>query len=189
MPADAAAELTFQHTRDVDDVRQTILDMHAEVRGDFGLMSKPFNAVERFDERLTAYAQRPGWEAVIARTGTGEPAGFCFGTPLAPHSAWWAAMRPPLPDGYTTETGHRTLAFQEICVRKPWRGRGIARRLHDELLVGHTEERVTLLVDPTVGDGRVRAVYESWGYEQIGQQKPFDDSPTFTVMVRDLEQA
>ncbi|MET9419053.1 N-acetyltransferase, partial [Streptomyces klenkii] len=80
MPADATAGLTFQHTRDVDDVRQTILDVHAEVRGDFGLMSKPFNHVERFDERLTAYAQRPGWEAVIARTGTGEPAGFCFGT-------------------------------------------------------------------------------------------------------------
>ncbi|MFI2077561.1 GNAT family N-acetyltransferase [Streptomyces triculaminicus] len=182
------ADLTFQRTSDVEAVRQTILDVHAEVRADFGLMSKPFNHVARFDERLTAYAQRSGWQAVIARTAVGEPAGFCFGTPLAPDSAWWAAMNPPLDEDYTLETGTRTLAFQEICVRKPWRGRGIARRLHDELLADHTEERVTLLVDPTVGDGRVQAVYESWGYEQIGQQKPFDDSPTFAVMMRSLEE-
>ncbi|WKU42634.1 GNAT family N-acetyltransferase [Streptomyces sp. VNUA116] len=182
------ADLTFRRTSDVEAVRQTILDLHAEVRGDFGLMSKPFNSIERFDERLTAYAQRPGWQAVVAHTTSHEPVGFCFGTPLAPNTAWWASMLNPLPDGYTTETGHRTMAFQEICVRKAWRGRGVARRLHDELLDGRPEERVTLLVAPEAGDGKVRAVYESWGYEQIGKQKPFEDSPTFAVMVHLLRQ-
>ncbi|GGR46009.1 N-acetyltransferase [Streptomyces netropsis] len=185
MPAETD-DLTFHRTSDVEDVRQTILDLHAEVRGDFGLMSKPFNSIERFDERLTAYAQRPGWEAVVARTAVGEPVGFCFGTPLGPNTSWWTAMTIPLPEGFTAETGSRTLAFQEICLRKPWRGQGAARHLHDELLAGHVEERVTLLVDPTAGEGRVQAVYESWGYEQIGQQQPFADSPVFAVMMRNL---
>ncbi|PAU47987.1 acetyltransferase [Streptomyces albireticuli] len=172
----------------MDEVRQTILDLHAEVRGDFGLLDRPFNTVERFDERLIAYAQRPGWETVIACTRGGEPVGFCFGTPLASTTGWWSSMVTPLPEGFTEETGSRTVAFQEICVRKPWRGQGVARRLHDELLDGHQEERVTLLVDPDAGGGKVKAVYESWGYEEAGQQQPFPDSPRFAVMMRSLRQ-
>ncbi|MEU5053711.1 N-acetyltransferase [Streptomyces sp. NPDC021096] len=178
--------LEFRRSRDVDEVRQTILDLHVEVRGDFALLDRPFNTVERFDERLLAYAKRPGWETVIARTPGGEPVGFCFGTPLAPATGWWSSMLTPLPDGYTTETGTRTFAFQEICVRKAWRGQGAARRLHDELLAGHAEERVTLLVNPGAGGGKLKAVYESWGYEEIGKQQPFEDSPKFSVMMRPL---
>jgi GNAT superfamily N-acetyltransferase len=177
--------LTFRRTGDVEEVRRTVLDVHAEVRGDFGLLGKPFNSVERFGERLVGYAQRPGWESVVVHVD-GTPAGFAFGTPLAPDTRWWSSMTTPLPDGYTVETGSRTFAFQEICVRGPWRGRGVARRLHDELLTGHAEERVTLLVNPAAGDGRVRAVYESWGYRQVGEQQPFEDRPVFAVMMRAL---
>ncbi|MEU1377954.1 GNAT family N-acetyltransferase [Streptomyces triculaminicus] len=180
-------ELEFRRNLDVEDVRQTILDLHVEVCGDFGLLDRPFNSIERYDERLLTYTQRPGWEAMVARTPDGEPAGFCFGTPLAPNTGWWSSMTTPLPDGYTTETGTRTLAFQEICVRKPWRGRSIARRLHDELLAGHPEERVTLLVDPNAGGGKVKALYESWGYQEIGKQQPFEDSPQFAVMMYPLQ--
>ncbi len=42
----------------------------------------------------------------------------------------------------------------------------------------------TLLVDPThVG---VKRLYESWGYEHIGDQKPFPDLPLYATMVREL---
>ncbi|MFI9724632.1 GNAT family N-acetyltransferase [Streptomyces sp. NPDC052396] len=180
--------MQFRRSRDVDEVRRTILDLHVEVRGDFGLLDRPFNTVERFDERLLAYAKRPGWETVVASLPSGEPMGFCFGTPLGPDTRWWASMITPLPDGYTTETGARTLAFQEICVRKAWRGRGVAQRLHDELLAGHTEERVTLLVNPAAGNGKVKAVYENWGYEEASKQQPFKDSPVFAIMTRPLRQ-
>ncbi|MFC5724693.1 N-acetyltransferase [Streptomyces gamaensis] len=181
--------LEFRRSSTVEEVRRTILDLHAEVRGDFGLLDHPFNTVARFDERLLVYARRPGWQTVIARTPAGEPVGFCFGTPLAPDTRWWSSVTTPVPDGYTTETGSRTLAFQEICVRKPWRGRGAARRLHDSLLAGRTEERVTLLVDPEAGGGKVRAVYQSWGYEQVASQQPFPDSPVFACMTRPLRLA
>ncbi|MFF3937676.1 GNAT family N-acetyltransferase [Streptomyces phaeofaciens] len=164
-------------------MRRTLVDIHVEVRRrDFGLTG-PFYAAERFDERLSGHSSQPGWETVVAYDGP-EPAGFAYATPLGTGTRWWTAMTTPLPDGYTTETGKRTLALNEIVVRRPWRGTGLARRIHEELLAGRTEERVTLLVNPKAGDGKVQAVYERWGYEKIGEQQPFADSPVFAAMMR-----
>lgn len=181
------ADLTFRHHTDVEEVRRLLLDIHAEVRGDFGLMSAPFYHVDRFNERLTGYASRPGWEAVIGYQEH-TPVGYAFAVPLGENTGWWSAMRDPLPEEYVRETGTRTLALNEILVREPWRGAhgaGAARRIHEELLSGRTEERVTLLVNPQRADGRLKAVYESWGYKEIGQQQPFPDSPVFAAMMRD----
>ncbi|MFE0422324.1 N-acetyltransferase [Streptomyces sp. NPDC058953] len=164
-------------------VRQTILDIHAEVRHqDFG-MTGEFHTVARFDERLSAYASRPGWAAVLGYDG-GEPVGLCFGMPLAADTRWWRSMTEPVPEDVIREDGRRTVGLNEIVVRKRWRGTGVARRLHDTWLAGRTEERVTLLVDPRSGDGKVKAVYESWGYEKLGEQQPFPDSPRFAAMIR-----
>ncbi|MFI5799049.1 N-acetyltransferase [Streptomyces sp. NPDC051677] len=179
--------LILLRTRDVEKYRQLILDIHVEVRTQFGLMKDSFNAVERFDERLTSYASRDGWEAVIALQGD-EPAGYIFGGPLAVGSLWWSTMRQTPPDDFTRETGTRTFAVQEVLVRKAFRGTagaGASRLLHEKLLAERHEERATLLVDPTRSDGRLKAVYESWGYRDIGEQQPFDDSPVFATMLRD----
>ncbi|MCX2968225.1 MULTISPECIES: GNAT family N-acetyltransferase [Streptomyces] len=170
------------------DIRQTILDVHAEVRHrDFGLTSD-FYSVERFDERLTAYASRPGWTAACGWED-GTPAGFCFGMPLAPETRWWSAMTTPLPENVTKETGNRTVALNEIVVRKPWRGQGVAWQLHEAWLSQRSEQRVTLLVNPAAGDGAVQAVYEAWGYRKIGEQQPFPDSPRFAAMLRPVRLA
>ncbi|MFJ4683874.1 N-acetyltransferase [Streptomyces sp. NPDC088789] len=174
-------------TSDVEKYRQLFLNVHAEVRGDFGLMNQSFNAVDRFDERLSRYASRPGWEAVIAFDGD-EPAGYVFGVPLAPGSLWWSTMHQAPTEEFTTETGSRTFAVNEVLVREAHRGtagRGASRALHEKLLAERTEARATLLVDPGSSGGRVKAVYESWGYRDIGPQQPFDDSPTFATMLRD----
>ncbi|AZK96204.1 MULTISPECIES: GNAT family N-acetyltransferase [Streptomyces] len=166
-------------------VRQTVLDIHAEVRHqDFGLTGD-FHTVARFDERLSAYASRPGWAAVLGYDA-GEPVGFCFGMALAADTRWWRSMTEPVPEEVIWEDGRRTAALNEIVVRKRWRGTGTARRLHDTWLAGRTEERVTLLVDPAAGGGKVQAVYESWGYEKLGEQQPFPDSPRFAAMIRPL---
>lgn len=179
--------ITYRRTSDVRKVRQLILDIHVEVRGEFGLMDRPFYQRERFDERLTSYSSRPGWEAVVAYDHK-EPVGYVFAVPLGESTAWWSAEQTPLPEDYVKENGERTLALNEILVRRPWRGahgKGTARGLHEELLSERQEQRVTLLVNPTLSDGRLKAVYESWGYEQIGSQQPFDDSPVFATMMRD----
>jgi hypothetical protein len=179
--------LTFRRTSDVDSVRRLLLDIHVEVRGDFGLMDREFYSRERYEERLNSYSSRPGWEAVIAYEGD-EPAGYVFAVPLGPDTGWWSSMHEPLPEDYTREDGTRTLALNEILVRRPWRGahgRGTARRLHETLLAERTEQRVTLLVNPALSGGRLKAVYESWGYQEIGRQQPFADSPVFATMMRD----
>ncbi|WP_031080338.1 GNAT family N-acetyltransferase [Streptomyces sp. NRRL S-118] len=164
-------------------IRQDILDIHDEVRHrDFGLTGD-FYTVERFDERLTMYAARPGWTAVIGYENN-EPVGFCFGVPLGPDTKWWTTMKDPLPVDFTNEDGKRTVALNEIVVRKPWRGSGVAWQLHEAWLSQREEERVTLLVNPAAGDGAVQAVYEAWGYRKIGEQQPFPDSPVFAVMMR-----
>jgi GNAT superfamily N-acetyltransferase len=176
--------LELRHYTDVELVRQTIVDIHVEVRQrDLGLTG-PFYSADRFNERLSGHSAVTGWEAVIAYDG-GEPAGFAYATPLGPNTRWWTGMTTPLPDGYTMETGTRTLALNEIVVRRPWRGTGLAQRIHEELLAGRGEERVTLLVNPKAGDGKVQAVYERWGYEKIGDQQPFADSPVFASMMRE----
>ncbi|MET9734744.1 N-acetyltransferase [Streptomyces sp. NPDC006458] len=180
--------LKLLRTTDVEKYRRIFLDVHVEVRTEFGLMDSPFNAVDRFDERLTSYASRDGWGAVIALDGDEEPVGYIFGGPLAPGSRWWTSMRQVPPDDFTRETGTRTFAVQEVLVRKAYRGTagaGVSRMLHETLLAERSEERATLLVDASRSDGRLRAVYESWGYRDIGPQQPFDDSPVFATMMRD----
>jgi hypothetical protein len=68
--------------------------------------------------------------------------------------------------------------------RVPWRGKRVAKRIHDEFLADRTEERVTLLVNPLAGDGRVQALYESWGYEPFNEQQPSPDAPRLVAMMR-----
>ncbi|MFJ8589678.1 GNAT family N-acetyltransferase [Streptomyces sp. NPDC093595] len=93
-------------------------------------------------------------------------------------------MSEPLAEDFTRENGKRTVALNEIVVRKPWRGSGVAWQLHEAWLSQRDEERVTLLVNPAAGEGAVQAVYEAWGYRKVGEQQPFPDSPLFTTMVR-----
>ncbi|MZD10401.1 GNAT family N-acetyltransferase, partial [Streptomyces sp. SID5785] len=75
-------------------------------------------------------------------------------------------------------------SLKEIGVRPSWRGTGVARRIHDRLLAGRDEPYVTLMVNPAVGDGKVHALYQSWGYKDIGHSQPSPTSPRLTVMVR-----
>lgn len=96
-------------------------------------------------------------------------------------------MLQPLPEAMTAEDGTRTMALFELLVRQPWRKTGTAERIHEELLSGRTEERVTLLVEPT--HPKVKTLYESWGYANIGDQQPFPDAPVYATMLRILRPA
>lgn len=178
-------EVKHYAAENLSEIRQAILDIHKEVRHhDFGLRG-PFYEVERFNDRLNMYASRPGWSAVVGYED-GDPVGFCFGVALASDTRWWTPMIDALPEVYTREDGKRTVALQEIVVRKQWRGRGVAWQVHQEWLSRRPENRVTLLVNPTAGNGSVQAVYEAWGYRKIGDQQPFPDSPVFACMMRSV---
>ncbi|GAB3943650.1 hypothetical protein GCM10029976_066580 [Kribbella albertanoniae] len=163
-------------------IRPTLVSLYAEVY-ETEAATDPFFSIERYEGRLTGHSSRPSWEAVVAFDG-GEAAGYAYAAALPPTTRWWDHMLNPLPPADTVEDGQRTLALFELMVRKPWRGTGLSTRIHETLLEGRPEERVTLLVEP--GHPKVKALYESWGYTNIGDQQPFPDAPIYATMLRPL---
>lgn len=172
------APIRLRHHHYLGPVRATLLQMYADVRAP--LLHLPNYQVAAFAERLDRHANEPGWEAVFAYDAD-EPVGYVYANTLTSDDRWWKRMTDPLPAGYTDVP---TMAIKEIGVRTPWRGTGTARRIHDELLAHRTEDRVTLLVNPAAGDGKVQTLYESWGYTAINTQQPSPDSPRLTAMAR-----
>ncbi|WP_030271172.1 acetyltransferase [Streptomyces sp. NRRL B-24484] len=160
--------------------RQTLIDVYSDVRAP--LLHLPNYAVETFAERVDRHASEPGFEVVFAYD-QGQPAGYAYGNTIEGGDRWWTRMAKPLPAEITSTP---TLALKEIGVRIPWRGTGLARRIHDELVTGRTEKRVTLMVNPAAGDGKVLALYESWGYEAINEVRPSPDAPPLIAMLRSL---
>lgn len=166
----------------IDEVWNTLIEIYAEVRAD--QLHQPHYSVERYGERLARHASEPGWEVVIGFDGD-EPVGYAYVNTLQSDDRWWRRMNTPLPDGCAERS---TAALKEIMLRTPWRGTGTARRIHDELLAARPEEQVSLLVNPLAGRGKVRALYERWGYEQISEQQPSADGPVLTAMLRTIRE-
>lgn len=153
---------TSYYTRErLPEIRNIILDVYAEVYAK-EITTNPFFSAERFEERLNGHSSAPGWACAIAQVGD-DIAGFTYGRP---------------------ERGESTFGLCEIMLRAPWRGRGIARVMHDELMSQRQEERTSLLVRRE--RPRIRALYENWGYRQVGEKLPFPDAPLYDVMVLEL---
>jgi hypothetical protein len=168
-----------RHYRDLDAVWETIIAVYADVRAP--LLHLPHYSVARFGERLARHGAEPGWEAVVGWDGD-EPAAFIYANSLTSDDRWWKRMLRPLPEEVTERS---TIALKELMVREPWRKTGLSLRVHDDLLAGRSEEQVTLMVNPEAGDGKVKAVYEGWGYWKIGEQQPSPDSPKLAAMIRE----
>lgn len=117
----------------------------------------------------------------VARWGD-ELIGFSFGHQLPVQTGWWDGALTPLPDGITTEYSGRTFAIIEMAVRRRYRRRGVARRLHGELTAGRPEERITLLVRPDAP--APWHAYRSWGYQPVGRIQPFPEGPGYDSMIK-----
>ncbi|MEU8994174.1 GNAT family N-acetyltransferase [Streptomyces caniferus] len=160
--------------------RQHLRDVYADVRAD--LLHLPNYAVTAFAERLDRHSKEPGWAAVLAYEQD-EPIGYAYANTVDSEDRWWKRVSPAPPTEYTDR---HVVALKEIGVRIPWRGTGIARRIHDTLLADRGEPYVTLMVNPLAGDGKVHRLYESWGYEDLGRSRPSPASPVLTAMIRSV---
>ena len=142
-----------------------------------------FHGAARYRRQITGHMRAPGWKLVTA-TVASELAGYAYGFHLPSTSRWWEGLRPPVPAGFTDEDGRRTFAVSEIMVRAPWRRRGIARALHDELLAGVPRERATLLAEP--GNSPAQVAYARWGWRKLAELRPdWDDAPLYDVLILD----
>ncbi|MCX5381077.1 GNAT family N-acetyltransferase [Streptomyces sp. NBC_00091] len=157
-----------------------LIEVYAEVRAP--LLHLPNYAVSTFADRLERHGREPGFGAVLAFDADGRPVGYAYGNTVEAGDRWWKRIG----DVDAEYTSSPALALKEIGVTVPYRGTGLARRVHDELLAGREERYVSLMVNPAAGEGKVQRVYESWGYEAIGAVQPSPDSPVLTAMVRPL---
>ncbi|WP_432002394.1 GNAT family N-acetyltransferase [Streptomyces sioyaensis] len=164
----------------LEPTRQDLLDVYADVRAD--LLHLPNYAVTAFAERLDRHSQEPGWVGILAYEQD-EPIGYAYANTVDAEDRWWKRVAPAPSAEYTDQ---HAVALKEIGVRIPWRGTGIARRIHDALLADRNEPYVTLMVNPLAGDGKVHRLYESWGYEDIGRSQPSPASPVLTAMIRSV---
>ncbi|WP_326737578.1 GNAT family N-acetyltransferase [Streptomyces sp. NBC_01022] len=149
----------------------------------------PYNETE--DEVAAAFRHFPAqarkhtFRAALARTDDGEPVGMAYGFPLDPDTGWWDELTEPVSDDLRREDGLRTFGLMELAVRGPWRGQGIARRLHETLLDSMEAERVLLNVHP--GGKAASAAYRAWGYRKIGEARPWGTGEDLhDVMILDL---
>lgn len=142
----------------------------------------PFYSADRFADRLNGYITSPGFTLVTARAG-GDLIGYAFGYVLPVAARWWSGLVDAPPDGFTTETGTRTFALNELHVRADHRGSGVASELHTKLLESGPYERATVLVRP---ENSALTLYEHWGYRGIGRLKPYLDSPEYLALVLPL---
>ncbi|GGY89675.1 GNAT family N-acetyltransferase [Streptomyces poonensis] len=138
----------------------------------------PYNETE--DDVAAAFRRFPAqagnrtFRATLARSVDGEPVGVAYGHLLAPDTGWWDELTDPVPDDMRREDGHRTFGLMELAVRGPWRGQGVARRLHETLLDGIGAERVLLNVHPD--SKAASAAYRAWGYRKIGEARLWGES-------------
>jgi GNAT superfamily N-acetyltransferase len=166
-------ELRHYRHEDLATIRQVLLDVHAKIP-EYS-PDDPF--VQRFPWFVDHWGGMPGFTCVIGYDGA-EPVGFAYGGPLTEGREWWRDHLDPFPEK------SQTYAVSEVMVRPEWRKTGTADRLHEALLEKRDEHLAVLLVDTT--HPKVQSVYESWGYNRVGERQPFADSPVFAVMVKAL---
>ncbi|NYV73471.1 GNAT family N-acetyltransferase [Streptomyces sp. UH6] len=159
-------------------VRDDLIDTYAEVRAP--LLQLPNYNIVSFGERLDRHGSEPGFLAVLAYVD-GQPVGYAYGNRIEHGDRYWLRTSPAPDPAYTERPA---VAVKEIGVRPAWRGTGCARRIHEAFLAARDEPFATLMVNPAAGDGKVHALYRSWGYADIGRSQPSPASPVLTVMVR-----
>jgi GNAT superfamily N-acetyltransferase len=118
-----------------------------------------------FRGRATSALEARSYSLVTGEVA-GQLVGFAFGYSLRPERGWWDGLSPEPPEGFTEETGSRTVVLAEIEVRRAWQGQGIGRAVHDAFLSGRSEERATLASNPKATD--THALYERWGWQKMG---------------------
>src|SRR5207247_382999 len=106
--------------------------------------------------------------------------------PLLPTSPWWNRLLTPLPPEMSKEWPGRTFAVVELVVRRPWRRRGVAQRMHDNLLADRPEERATLTVRPDAQ--AAQAAYAKWRWRKVAQKtNPLPGDPVYDILIKPLK--
>ncbi|MEU8153837.1 GNAT family N-acetyltransferase [Micromonospora sp. NPDC048986] len=171
-------QLRHHNADEAEGILDQLVDLYLKVYVGGG----EFYSEDRYRRQLDLHMQRVGWELITA-TVDGSLIGYVYGFPLPAQTRWWEGIHEPVPPGFTEENGTRTFALSELLVHPYWRRKGVAAALHNELVVGRAEPRITLLVRPD--NDAAQMAYRSWGWNKVTKLRPnWETAPTFDVMVR-----
>ena len=167
----------------MDELCEVYADAYGAVPGEDTLEKS-----SSFRERATEALEARNYSLLTAEVG-GRLVGIAFGYRLRPERGWWDGLSPEPPEGFTEETGDRTVVLAEIEVRRVWQGQGIGRAVHDAFLSSRSEERATLASNPKATD--THALYERWGWKKMGivPGKPGSYYPEYVRFVLPLPPA
>ena len=138
----------------------------------------PLYSRQAFTERTTRQAREDGF-ALLTGSVAGELAGYAFGCPDAP-GQWPRGQCDPAPPAGIVQSARFFVV--ELIVRRPFRGRGLARVLMDELLAGRPEPFAALTANP---DRFPHGMYLRWGWQKVCRLT-YTDTVTFDVLVKPL---
>ena len=182
--ADVKVDTRHLDSDQADALREDLATVYEEAYEE--KLDGAFRSRHGFLDRLHGYLQRPGFDLVAASADGEDLAGYIFGFPLAVQGGWWSGFLGAVPQDVAEATAAgRVFAISELMVRPAFRRRHIARVLHDELLTHRPEVFGTILVDPA--NTPAKTAYLSWGWQQIGEIKPFENSPTFLSLLKRLD--
>jgi ribosomal protein S18 acetylase RimI-like enzyme len=144
-------ELDRYDTHDADAVYDEMVSLYLEANADVTHLR--FFSRGQFEASFVKQRAHPGFELVTARID-GKLVGVIFGF---------------------TEIPRQQYAVCEIMVAPAFQRRGIAKRLHDELLRHRPEHRADLYVRKN--NTNAQAAYRKWGWTKVGEVQPSPDSP------------
>jgi GNAT superfamily N-acetyltransferase len=139
---------------------ETVADLYTEIHSgspeyDYKMYSRP-----TFIDRTSSQARQAGFELVTATAGN-VFAGFSFGYPF-PLGKWWANCT-PMPHDICDSS---KFAVIELDVHSAYRGKGLSKKLLNELLNNRTEEYATLTAIP---GSLAHSMYIRWGWYKVGE--------------------
>ncbi|MGB6161745.1 MAG: GNAT family N-acetyltransferase [Pseudonocardiaceae bacterium] len=164
MPLAHDLDLAYHTSAETTELMDELCDVYADA---YGAVPGEDTRVKSsaFRERASAALHGVNYSLVTARIGD-QLVGLAFGYSLWPERGWWDGLQPPPPEGFTEETGSRTVVLPEIEVRRAWQGRGLGRTVHDAFLSRRAEARATLASN--VHATGTHALYERWGWRKMG---------------------
>ncbi len=129
-----------------------------------------------------AMTARPGFRLTTARAGD-KHVGFGYGFLLPADTRWWTGLADPVSEKFAREDGTRTFALIDYGVLPAWRGLGVGRAIHDELLAGSGARRATLSVQPKAAE--TEEIYRRWGWRNVSVKKmdPPVPAPVFDILI------
>ncbi len=156
----------------------TLTDVYLDEYAEPPYEGSPVHTREAFTERTTRQVSAEGFTLVTGHTDAAL-AGYTFGF-RQPPGRWLPGTCEPPPPAQIVESPRFFVV--ELIVRRPFRRRGYARQLMDELLTARPEPFAALTAHPRAP---ARTIYPRWGWDELCKLS-WDDGTSFDVMVKRL---